>query len=213
MPNLIDIIDDATRDLAAQASPDITADYVAISQASDSTPKKVLLQNLVGTVLAALRAAFTPASSSAPASLAFAEDTDNGAHKITVTAPASIASDKTQTLQDVSGTIALTKPRSATVASSATPTPDADTTDHFTITALAEAAELQNPTGTPSEGQPLIVRIKDDGTARALTFDTLYRAIGATLPTTTVISKTMYIGMIYNNTDTKWDVLSVVEEA
>lgn len=100
MANLIDIIDDAIRDLSAQASPDITADYVAISQASDTTPKKVLLQNLVGTVLAALRSAFTPASSSAPASLAFAEDTDNGAHKITVTAPAAIASDKTLTLPD-----------------------------------------------------------------------------------------------------------------
>lgn len=100
MADLIVIIDDAVRDLSAQALPDITADYVAISQASDSTPKKVLLQNLVGTVLAALRSAFTAASSSAPASLAFAEDTDNGSNKITVTAPASIASDKTVTLPD-----------------------------------------------------------------------------------------------------------------
>ena len=171
MPNLIDIIDDAVRDLSAQAAPDITADYTAISQASDSTPKKVLLQNLVGTVLAALRSAFTPASSSAAASLAFAEDTDNGAHKITVTAPAAIASDKTQTLQDVTGTIALTKARVVTEASNATPTPNADTTDEHTITALAAAAAFAAPSGTPTEGQPMIIRIKDNGTARALSFD------------------------------------------
>jgi hypothetical protein len=104
-------------------------------------------------------------------------------------------------------------PRDGTTASSATPTPDADAHDLYTITALAVAAELQNPSGTPVNGQVLIVRIKDDGTARALTFDTDYRAIGVTLPTTTVISKTMYIGTIYNSADSKWDVLSVVEEA
>jgi hypothetical protein len=156
---------------------------------------------------------FTSASASSQASLAFHEDTDNGAHKITVTAPASIASDKTQTLQDVSGTIALIAPRVGTTASSATPTPDADAHDLYTVTALAAAAELQNPTGTPVNGQSLIVRIKDDGTARALTFDTEYRAIGITLPSTTVLSKTMYLGMIYNSTDTKWDVLAVNQEA
>lgn len=104
-------------------------------------------------------------------------------------------------------------PRTGTVVSSATPTPNADAHDGYTITALAEAAELQNPTGTPKNMQALIVRIKDDGTARALTFDTDYRAVGATLPTTTAISKTMYLGMIYNSADSKWDVLSVIEEA
>jgi hypothetical protein len=104
-------------------------------------------------------------------------------------------------------------PRVGTTASSPTPTPDADAHDLYTITALAAAAELQNPSGTPTNGQALIVRIKDDGTARALTFDTAYRAVGATLPTTTVIGKTMYLGMIYNSADSKWDVLGVAEEA
>ena len=36
------------------------------------------------------------------------EDTDNGAHKVTLTAPQSIASDKTITLQDVTGTVYVT---------------------------------------------------------------------------------------------------------
>jgi hypothetical protein len=34
-----------------------------------------------------------------------------------------------------------------------------------------------------------------------------------TLPTTTVISKTLYLGMIFNNADTKWDVVAVAQEA
>lgn len=58
--------------------------------------------------LTALATAFTRATNSGPASLALAEDTDNGAHKINVTAPAAIASDKTATLQDVTGTLYVT---------------------------------------------------------------------------------------------------------
>ena len=50
---------------------------------------------------------FTPASASAPASIYFAEDTDNGTNKITVTAPSAVATDKIITLPDATGTVAL----------------------------------------------------------------------------------------------------------
>jgi hypothetical protein len=50
-------------------------------------------------------AEYTSASGSGPGSLYFAEDTDNGSNKITVTAPASIASDKTLTLPDATDTL------------------------------------------------------------------------------------------------------------
>lgn len=103
--------------------------------------------------------------------------------------------------------------RVVTEASNATPTPNADTTDEHTITAQAAAAAFAAPSGTPTEGQPMIIRIKDNATARALTWNAIYRAIGVTLPTTTVLSKTLYIGMIYNSTDTKWDVVAVNQEA
>jgi hypothetical protein len=104
-------------------------------------------------------------------------------------------------------------PRVTSTASSGTPTPDADTTDIYILTALAAGATFGAPTGTPVQGQALVIRIKDNGTARALAFNAIYRAVGATLPTTTVISKTMYLGLIYNSTDTKWDVVAVREEA
>lgn len=101
-----------------------------------------------------------------------------------------------------------------TTASSATPTPIITTERNlFTITALAAAAEIQEPTGTPTNGMTLIIRIKDNGTARALTYNAIYRAIGVTLPTTTVISKTHYLGMIYNTADSKWDVVAVQSQA
>jgi hypothetical protein len=60
------------------------------------------------TDLTTLASAFTTASASGAASLALAEDTDNGAHAVTIQAPAAVTANVTQTLQDASGTIALT---------------------------------------------------------------------------------------------------------
>ena len=96
--------------------------------------------------------------------------------------------------------------RVQSVTSSATVTP-VSSNDLVTITAQAVGLTLANPTGTFTEGQALMIRIKDNGTARTIAFDTNYRAIGVTLPTTTVISKTMYLGIIYNSTDAKWDII------
>lgn len=48
---------------------------------------------------------FTPASASGPASLDFAEDTDNGANKVTVIAPASLSGDFVSTLPASTGTL------------------------------------------------------------------------------------------------------------
>jgi hypothetical protein len=74
------------------------------------------------------------------------------------------------------------------------------------ITAQAAALTIAAPTGTPSNGNAFVFRIKDNGTARAITFNAIYRAIGSSLPTTTTISKTLYFAAVYNSTDTKWDV-------
>jgi hypothetical protein len=96
--------------------------------------------------------------------------------------------------------------RVQSVSSSATVTP-VSTNDLVIITAQAVGLTLANPTGTFTEGQALMIRIKDNATARTIAFDTNYRAIGVTLPTTTVISKTLYLGIIYNSTDSKWDIV------
>lgn len=99
-----------------------------------------------------------------------------------------------------------------TVASSTTPTPNVDVTDIYTITALAGGATFGAPTGTPVNGQKLVVRIKDDGTARSLAFNAVYRAsTDLALPTTTVLGKTMYLGFMWNSTDSKWDLLALLD--
>lgn len=100
--------------------------------------------------------------------------------------------------------------RTATVATSATPTPNADTTDIYTVTALGENATFGAPTGTPLNGQKLMIRIKDNATARTLAWNAIYRAgTDVALPLTTVLSKTLYCGFIYNSTDSKWDLMAV----
>ena len=103
-------------------------------------------------------------------------------------------------------------PSVQSVSSSATVTPTVND-DLVTITAQAVGLTLANPTGTWVQGQALMIRIKDNGSAQTITYDTNYRAIGVTLPTTTVISKTTYIGVIYNSVDTKWDIIGVTTQA
>lgn len=107
-------------------------------------------------------------------------------------------------------------PRIQTVASAATITPTGDTADEYTVTALAVPATVAAPSGTPADGQRLILRFKDNGTARALTWTTTsgaYRAVGITLPTTTVLSKVTYVGCIYNAQDSYWDAIATVTQA
>lgn len=102
-------------------------------------------------------------------------------------------------------------PRVGTTADSATPTPACDDQDLYTVTALAQAAAFGAPTGTPTNGQKLIIRIKDNGAARALSWNAIYRAgTDIALPTTTVLSKTLYLGFIYNSADSKWDLVALV---
>lgn len=102
--------------------------------------------------------------------------------------------------------------RTSSSASSATPTPNADTDDVFILTALAAGAAFATPSGTPTNGQPLIVRIKDDGTSRALSFSGGYRAsTDLALPTATTLGKTMYLGFIYNGVSTTWDLVALLD--
>ena len=102
----------------------------------------------------------------------------------------------------------------STATSDTTPDPTGDGVSNFyTLTALAGNATVSAPSGTLTNGNRLLIRIKDNGTARTLAWNAIYRAIGVTLPTTTVINKTLYVGAIYNSADSKWDVIATGQEA
>lgn len=103
--------------------------------------------------------------------------------------------------------------RVQSVTSASTITPSLPTYQGIKVTAQAEGLTIANPTGTIGEMDRFMIRIKDDGTSRSLSFGTEYRAIGVTLPSATTISKTLYMEIIRNATDSKWDVILVREEA
>lgn len=105
-------------------------------------------------------------------------------------------------------------PRVASITSSATITPTGDTVDQYEVTALATGATVAAPSGTPTDGQKLIIRIKDNGTSQTLTWTTTsgaYRAVAVVLPTATVISSVFYAGCIWNAQDNFWDVVTTVQ--
>jgi hypothetical protein len=109
------------------------------------------------------------------------------------------------------GTTRITK-RVVTVAQSATPTMNTDTMDVASITGLAQAitSMTTNLSGTPVDGDTLIVRITDNGTARAITWGAKFEpgAVNA-LPTTTTISTMMMVGFAWNIVTSAWRCVGI----
>lgn len=116
----------------------------------------------------------------------------------------------------LTGTQTLTNkritPRVQTVTSSATITAASDSEDGCVVTALAVNTNLAAPTGTPTQGQEYWYRFKDNGTARAIAYNSIFRAVGFAAPSTTIANKTLYMRYRYNSTDTKWDLVHVAIE-
>ena len=108
---------------------------------------------------------------------------------------------------------ALLLPSVQEAANSATFTINADEQSDGVLTAMSASTTIAAPTGTPVQSQDLVFRFKDNGTARSLLWNAIFRVIGVTLPTTTVANKLTYVGCKYNSTDSKWDVIAVQQEA
>lgn len=83
----------------------------------------------------------------------------------------------------------------------------ADSVNVFVITAQSGALLFNAPSGTPTQCQMLLVRIKPTSGTNALTWNAIWRSGDVTLPTTTTAGKTLYMEFLYNSTDSKWDIV------
>ena len=96
--------------------------------------------------------------------------------------------------------------RKTSETSSATPTINTDNADCHQITALAAAITsfTTNLSGTPTDGQELDIEILDNGTARAITWGASFASGPASLPTTTIVNKWLYVKLRYSSSRSKW---------
>jgi hypothetical protein len=104
-------------------------------------------------------------------------------------------------------------PRFLSAANATTLTPDISSYDQYNLTAQDKALTIAAPTGVPVDGNKLIIRITGNTSSYSVTWNATYTNIGVTLPTTTTASKTIYVGSIYNATNTRWDVVAVTVQA
>ena len=185
-----------------------TSGYVLKTQGASSDP----IWGAIGgvTSFSAGTTGFSPSTGTAGAvTLSGTLNIGNGGTGASTLAGASIAT--------YTGTETLTnkriQPRVTSAASASSLTPDISTTDIYAYTALAANLTINAPSGTPVDGEKLMFRILDNGTARTLTWNTTFTSMGISIPTTTVASKTTYVGAIYNANNSRWDVIAVTTQA
>lgn len=103
--------------------------------------------------------------------------------------------------------------RVVTVAYASSVTPNADTTDVLNIGTLTGDITLANPTGSPSDGQNLRVRMAQDATgSHAVSFGTAY-AFGTDVTTAlvpTTASKGFEMLFTWNAASSAWRATAIV---
>ena len=102
-------------------------------------------------------------------------------------------------------------PRVGSTTSSATPTINTDNVDIYNLTAQTVdiTSFTTNLTGTPTDGQVLIIEITGTA-ARAITWGASFEASTVALPTTTVTTNMLAVGFIYNGVTSKWRCMGAV---
>jgi len=202
--------DTVTADLNAITT--IGGNAILYSGGALGTPSSGTLTNCTGLPVAGITSSTSTALGVGSIELGHASDTTlsrSAAGEVDIEGKQILTEDNTVTVTNKRMTS-----RIWSAASDATPDINSDDYDAVTITAQATAITDVNVTGTPTNFQKLIFRIKDNGTARAITWGSDFEAKGVALPTTTTKSKVLTVGFIWDSVTSKWGcVASVVEEA
>ncbi len=108
--------------------------------------------------------------------------------------------------------VAAINERVVTTTDDATAVIDVTLTDVYELTAIANNTTFST-TGSPTDGQNIIIRWKDAGVSKTLTWDAIFVAIGVTLPASTTAGKWQYVGCQYNSGAAKFHAIAVATQA
>jgi hypothetical protein len=101
---------------------------------------------------------------------------------------------------------------SNSLVSAASLTPDPSMYSEHIFTALASALSIMN-TATFPTSTTITLSIKDDGTARALTWGSAYSGMAYTLPASTVPGKALVMLFRYAPSRARWELMLLSQEA
>ncbi len=86
-----------------------------------------------------------------------------------------------------------------------------DSNRHYSRTGISGTISISEPSGTPQLGDKLLFTLKDNGTARTLSWDAVYKnGFGQELPATTVAGKQHIVGFMYVGNE--WQCVAALEE-
>jgi hypothetical protein len=97
--------------------------------------------------------------------------------------------------------------RVSTATTSGSISPNIGTNDEFERSAQSAALTINAPSGTPTDGQRIRFRIKDNGTSRALTWNATYEGTFVALPAATTVNKWHLVEFEYNATASLWQCI------
>lgn len=102
--------------------------------------------------------------------------------------------------------------RVVSVATGVTPTINVDVTDIYKVTALDVPISGFIITGTPTNGQPLVIMITTDASSRAVDLGSSFVDMAASKTFTVAATKKTTVVVVYNSTSSKFEVMSVLPQ-
>ena len=89
--------------------------------------------------------------------------------------------------------------------------PPCDQCDQYDVTALATTTTIDLPTGTPQDGQKLMIRLKSNGSIQTVNYNaSVYNPIGQAIPFNLSAVGYSYVGCVYNAQSGLWDIIAVI---
>lgn len=119
-----------------------------------------------------------------------------------------------QGTQGSAGGTGYAVPRINRLVTAGTATPNADTTDIYELTGQDATVYFDTPSGTPVDGQKMILQIKMAGTSFNIGFTGSWTAGGVALPTNGTSGKYLHLGFMYvtANSFNRWMLLASAQQ-